>query len=50
MDIKTFTKPALPHIIALVLFAVISFAYFYPMLEGKVLRGNDAMVSKYYSR
>jgi Bacterial membrane protein YfhO len=45
MEIKEKIKPALPHIIAVVLFIVISFAYFYPVLEGKVLKANDSTVS-----
>jgi hypothetical protein len=42
MKIKTF----LPHAVAILLFTVISFAYFYPVLEGKVLRANDSMVAR----
>ena len=45
MEIREKIKPALPHIIAVVLFIVISFAYFYPVLEGKVLKANDSTVS-----
>lgn len=43
-------KSLLPHIIALVLFTVLSFAYFYPVLEGKTLKANDSMVARIYSR
>ena len=39
-------KSYLPHVIALVLFTVLSFAYFYPVIEGKVLKANDSMVAK----
>jgi len=39
-------KSILPHLIAVVLFTIISFAYFYPVLEGKVLKANDSMVAK----
>jgi len=39
-------KPYLPHIVAVVLFTIISFAYFYPVLEGKVLKANDSLVAK----
>ncbi len=50
MQLKDKIKPALPHLIAVVLFTVISFAYFYPVLEGKTLKGNDSMVSKINSK
>ena len=50
MEIKEKIKPALPHIIAVVLFIVISFAYFYPVLEGKVLKANDSTVSNVNSK
>ena len=43
-------KPILPHLIAIVLFIVISFAYLYPVLEGKVLKANDSTVSKINSK
>lgn len=49
----TFTeriKPALPHIIAVILFIIISFAYFFPVLEGKTLKANDSMVSTINSK
>jgi hypothetical protein len=39
-------KPYLPHIVAVLLFTIISFAYFYPVLEGKVLKANDSLVAK----
>lgn len=50
MQIKNILKPALPHIIAVLVFIVISFAYFYPVLEGKVLKANDSTVSKINSK
>jgi hypothetical protein len=50
MEIREKIKPALPHIIAVVLFIVISFAYFYPVLEGKVLKANDSTVSNVNSK
>jgi len=50
MEIKEKIKPALPHIIAVVLFIVISFAYFYPVLEGKILKANDSTVSNINSK
>jgi hypothetical protein len=39
-------KSYLPHAVAVLLFTVLSFAYFYPVLEGKVLKANDSMVAK----
>ncbi len=50
MDIKNKLKPLLPHIIAVVIFMVIAFAYFYPVLEGKVLKANDSTVSRINSK
>lgn len=44
MKLNISLKAALPHILAVVLFTVLSFAYFYPVLEGKQLRGNDTRV------
>ena len=50
MEIKERIKPALPHIIAVAIFIFISFAYFYPVLEGKVLKANDSTVSNINSK
>jgi hypothetical protein len=50
MEIKNKLKPLLPHFTALILFTIISFAYFYPVLEGKVLKANDSMVSRISSK
>lgn len=50
MELKKLTGPYLPHILAIVIFTVISFAYFYPVLEGKVLRANDSTVSRVNSK
>ncbi|MBE3087303.1 MAG: hypothetical protein IMZ64_13930, partial [Bacteroidetes bacterium] len=50
MQIKNKIKPILPHLIAVLIFTVISFAYFYPVLEGKVLKANDSTVSKINSK
>ncbi len=50
MEIKNRFKPALPHILAIALFIIISFAYFYPVLEGKVLKANDSTVSTINSK
>jgi hypothetical protein len=50
MEIKDKIKPALPHLIAILIFTVVSFLYFYPVLEGKVLKANDSTVSKINSK
>jgi hypothetical protein len=50
MELKSKIKPILPHLIAVLLFIVVSFAYFYPVLEGKVLKANDSTVSKINSK
>ena len=50
MQLKNRIKPLLPHLIAVVIFIVVSFVYFYPVLEGKVLRANDSTVSKINSK
>jgi hypothetical protein len=50
MQIKDKIKPALPHLIAILIFTVVSFVYFYPVLEGKVLKANDSTVSKINSK
>jgi hypothetical protein len=50
MQIKDKIKPALPHLIAVLIFIVVSFVYFYPVLEGKVLKANDSTVSKINSK
>ena len=50
MEIKDRIKPGLPHIIAVAIFIILSFAYFYPVLEGKVLKANDSTVSNINSK
>ncbi len=50
MDIKNKIQPYLPHLLAVVVFIVISFAYFYPVLEGKILKANDSTVSNINSK
>ncbi len=45
MEINKKYGSLLPHLAAVTLFIIISFAYFYPVLEGKVLKANDSMVS-----
>jgi hypothetical protein len=50
MQIKDKFKPILPYLIAVVIFIVVSFVYFYPVLEGKVLKANDSTVAKISSK
>jgi hypothetical protein len=50
MELKDKIKPILPHLIAVLIFVVVSFVYFYPVLEGKVLKANDSTVSKINSK
>ena len=50
MQIKNIIKPALPHLVAIILFMALAAAYFYPVLEGKALKANDSMVAKIYSK
>ena len=50
MDIKNKLKPLLPHLIAVIIFTVVAFAYFYPVLDGKVLKANDSTVYKINSK
>ena len=50
MEIKDYLKPAVPHVLAVILFLVLAFAYFYPALEGKVLKANDSTVSTINSK
>lgn len=50
MKIHPVIKLFLPHLVAIMLFIVISFAYFYPVLEGKVIRANDSTVSAINSK
>jgi hypothetical protein len=44
MEFKKNVRQYFPHFMAVVLFTILSFAYFYPVLEGKQLRGNDTRV------
>lgn len=37
-------KTSLPHLIAVLLFTVISFAYFFPVLEGRKINAHDTKV------
>jgi hypothetical protein len=50
MKINNNIRKALPHLFAVILFIVISFAYFFPVLEGKVLKANDSTVSTINSK
>ena len=50
MQIKNKIKPILPHLVAVLIFTVISFTYSYPVLEGKILKANDSTVSKINSK
>jgi len=50
MELKNKIKPAFPHLVAFVIFTLISFIYFYPVLEGKILKANDIMVAKISSK
>ena len=43
MKLSTF-KSAMPHLIAVLLFTIVSFVYFYPVLEGKKLNAHDTKV------
>jgi hypothetical protein len=45
MQIKSVTKPIIPHLVAVLIFIVITVLYFYPVLEGKVLHTNDGTVA-----
>lgn len=40
----------IPHLIAVAVFAVISFLYFYPVIEGKELKANDSTVHRINSK
>jgi hypothetical protein len=46
MQIKNIIRPSLPHIVAVIIFFIITAVYFYPVLEGKVLHTNDGTVAK----
>ena len=47
---KNWFKLSLPHIVAIVVFMTLAVAYFYPLLEGKVLNTNDATVASNSAR
>jgi hypothetical protein len=50
MKIQNWFRLSLPHIIAVVIFIVVSVAYFYPILEGKILHTNDGTVASNSAR
>ncbi|HNR42667.1 MAG TPA: hypothetical protein PKL65_10585 [Bacteroidales bacterium] len=50
MKINQDLRSALPHLLAVIVFIIISFIYFYPVLEGKVLKANDSTVSSINSK
>ncbi len=43
-------RSLLPHFLAVIIFIIISFIYFYPVLEGKILKANDSTVSTINSK
>jgi len=46
MEISNRIKPALSHLLAILIFITISLVYFYPLLEGKVMHTNDGTVAQ----
>ncbi len=50
MKLKNGFRLALPHLLAVLIFTVVSVAYFYPILEGKILHTNDGTVASNSSR
>ena len=43
-------KSAVPHLVAVLIFTVLSFVYFYPVLEGKKINAHDTKVFEGSSR
>ena len=41
---ESLLKSALPHLVALLVFTILSFAYFYPVIEGRKLNAHDTKV------
>ena len=50
MQLKISFKQVLPHLLAVFIFLVVTVAYFYPVLEGKVMHTNDATVARNSSK
>jgi hypothetical protein len=46
MEIPEKIKPVIPHLLAVIIFIAVSLAYFYPVLEGKVMNTNDGTVAQ----
>ena len=43
MSFKSIFKSAIPHLAAIIIFLIIGFIYFQPVLEGKVLKKSDSI-------
>ncbi|HEX2920284.1 MAG TPA: YfhO family protein [Bacteroidales bacterium] len=43
-------KKIVPHIAAVIVFIILSYTYFYPVLEGKQIKANDTQVHKINSK
>lgn len=39
-------KKAIPHLVAVIIFLLVSYIYFFPAVEGKVLQGGDNITAK----
>jgi hypothetical protein len=50
MQYKNLLKLSMPHLVAVIIFLIITLVYFYPVLEGKVLHTNDGSVAKNASK
>ncbi|MGD0583688.1 MAG: hypothetical protein ABR974_12190 [Bacteroidales bacterium] len=50
MQIKSIFKTAMPHLVAVFIFLIITLIYFYPVLEGKVIQSNDGTVARNASK
>lgn len=50
MKLNEKIRGLLPHLIAVVIFTILSFMYFYPVIEGKQLRANDTQVHRINSK
>ena len=50
MPINVRIKNFLPHILVVVFFIILSYIYFYPVLEGRILIANDSNVARYSSK